>query len=260
MPSSSPSLSSRKAFGPRGRTIGAASLLALSAACATSHAPRSLDPLVPSTSAQSVILGRGLRQTPSRFRESEFHTTPFSVDTHFGIRMMDDSDVWAELDRQTELGVSFLVPLLLDDPTQIEDTRTGFLSLVSYDFGARYAFDRSETTTGGAVVERLDSQTFDFHAGLLVSPFLWTSRFQPYLAGGLNFAFVDTDLNSGGTTRSDRDSVLTSYLRTGARVLLDYGRHVGLDVRWLNNADVRLDGIGADIGALSVSLTFGASF
>lgn len=241
---------------PNARVAGACVLLGWVTACASTP----VAPVWSSATPQRGRLGRLITQGPTRFRESDYHVTPFSVDTHFGIRTMDDRDRWAELDRQAELGVSFLIPLLLDDPSQIEDTRTGFLSLLSYDFGARYAFDTSETTTGGSIVERLESQTFDFHVGLLVSPFQWTSRFQPYLAGGLAFAFIDTDLNSSGTTRSDRDSVLTSYLRTGARVVLDYGRHVGLDVRWLNNADVRLDGLGADVGALSVSLMFGASF
>ena len=211
------------------------------------------------SSTQWGGIGRVTSRGPNRFRESEFHQRPFSVDSHLGIRTLDD-ERFGDLDRQTELGVSFLVPLLLDDPNEIEDTRTGFLSLVSYDFGARYAIDNSETTQGGTVVERLESQTLDFHVGLLVSPFQWRSRFQPYLAGGLAFVFVDTDLNSGGTERSDRDSALTAYLRTGARVRLDYGRHVGLDVRWLNDADVQLDGLGADIGAVSVTVTFGASF
>ncbi len=258
------------------RIAGPALLLVAMSACASGPATAPLAGLSPGPSSAAwpaepiaasaepsqlgFLFGRSIQRRPSRFRESEIYDTPFTVDTHFGIRMLEDEQRWGDLNRQSELGVSIMVPLVLDDPTEIEDTRTGFLSLISYDFGLRYAFDSSQTTVGSSVAQSLESQTFDVHVGFVASPFQYTSRFQPYIGGGLAFVFIDTDLNRGGTIQSDRDSVLTGYLRTGARVVLDYGRHVGLDVRWLNNADVEIDGLGADVGALSVSLTFGASF
>lgn len=233
-------------------------LLALTTACAS--VPAASHAATAAPSQWGIQLGRSHRRRPTRFRESEAYGSPFTIDTHFGIRMLEDDQRWGDLDRQSEMGVSIQVPLILDDPAEIEDTRTGFLSVLSYDLGIRYAFDSSETTVGSNVQRSLESQTFDVHVGFLASPFQYTNRFQPYLGAGLAFVFIDTDLNTAGTIQNDRDSVLTGYVRTGARVVLDYGRHVGLDVRWLNNADVEIDGLGADVGALSVSLTFGASF
>lgn len=212
------------------------------------------------TDPQGFGRGRVIEPGPGRFRESELLRYPFGFDTHVGIRLLRDDDGLGNLDRQAEGGVSFLVPLIADDPAELVDPRTGFLGGFNFDIGLRYAFDSSETTINSNVEQRVESQTFDISAGLFFSPLQYTSRFQPYVGGGLAFLFIDADLEDAGIVRSDRDSVLTSYVRTGARFEFDYGRHVGLDVRWLNDADVRIDGLGADVGAVSVTLVFGADF
>ena len=195
-----------------------------------------------------------------RYPEVDPNSSPFVVDTHIGLRQMTDDERWGELDNQPEVGVSVQAPLVVDDPTAIEDTRTGLLAALSYDFGFRYSFDNSTTTTQGNIVRDLDSRTFDLTAGLLLSPLRYTSRFQPYLGGGVAFLFTDTDLQNGDTVRTDRDTALSGYIRSGAVVEFAHGRHMGLDVRWLSNADVMTDGIGADIGAVSISIIFGAHF
>lgn len=212
-------------------------------------------PLPPQRLSVQGSLGRQVL-----YREVDPNSSPFVVDTHIGLRQMTDEDRWGELDSQIEIGVSVQAPLLVDDPSVLEDTRTGLLSALSYDFGFRYAFDSSSTTTRGSIVQDLDSRTYDLSAGLLLSPFRYTSRFQPYLGGGVAFLFTDTDLQNGETVRSDRDNALSGYVRSGAVVEFEHGRHIGLDVRWLSNADVMIDGIGADIGAVSVSIIFGAHF
>ena len=217
------------------------------AGCASSPAPQGFG-----------VTGQYSRTT--RFREVNPASSPFTIDTLLGIRQLNDEDRWQELDSQPEIGVSVQVPLVLDDPTTVTDDRTGLWSAINYDFGLRYAFDRSTTTLGGDAVDSLDSRTIDLSAGFILSPFQYTGRFQPYIGGGVAFLFLDTDLRFGNTVRSDRDTVLSSYLRGGALVEFSYGRHVGLDVRWLNNADVMIDGLGADVGALTVSLVFGAHF
>ena len=223
-------------------------LIGASTACASGPNP------------EGIERGRVIEPGPGRFRESELLGYPFGFDTHVGIRLLRDDDGLGNLDRQAEGGVSFLVPLIVDNPAELVDSRTGFLGGLNFDIGLRYAFDDSETTVNNNVEQRVESQTFDISAGLFFSPLQHTSRFQPYVGGGLAFLFIDADLEASGTVRSDRDSVLTSYVRTGARFKFDYGRHVGIDVRWLNDADVRIDGLGADVGAVSVTLVFGADF
>ena len=248
----------------RGLNLLLGLLLVSSTSCASAptNAIWPADPsaagLEPSSSSPQFGYGRDFGQ--GRFPESRIFESPFSIDTHLGIRVLNDDDNLDELERQPEVGVSILIPLVFDDPRRLEDTRVGFLSVLSLDFGLRYAFESSDTTDGSGVLRSLDSETFDAHVGLFASPFQYTSRFQPYLGGGLAFVFFDTDLNTSGTIQNERDSVLTGYVRTGAQFVIDYGRRVGIDVRFLSDADVEIDGLGADVGALSVSLTFGASF
>ncbi|QDV06981.1 hypothetical protein Poly30_25000 [Planctomycetes bacterium Poly30] len=217
-------------------------------------------PVSSSASGAQRLSVTGQYSRTSRFREVDPSSSPFTVDTLLGIRQLSDENRWQELDSQPEIGVSVQAPILLDDPTTVVDDRTGLWSALSYDFSVRYAFDRSSTTNGGDAVQSLDSRTIDLSAGLILSPFQYKSRFQPYIGGGVAFLFLDTDLRLGNSVQSDRDTVLTSYLRAGALVEFAYGRHVGVDARWLNNADVMIDGLGADVGALTVSLVFGAQF
>ncbi len=212
----------------------------------------------PEPSPTQGLLGRDRWYgTSSRYDYREAGDTPFTFDTTIGVRMLADEAAWSPVDDQFEVGLAFQVPLLGPDGYNSGSP----LDAVSWDFGFRYAFDESKVSdAGGTVVSQLDARTYDVAGGLLISPLTRRAPFEPYVGVGVALLFTDIEQESLGITTSETDSVISAYVRTGARVDLGRGRHVGFDVRWLSGGGARVDGIGADTEGLSMSFLFGVHF
>lgn len=205
-----------------------------------------------------VLLARSRwMRSGGHYDYAEWAGTPFTFDTTVGVRMLTEDAAWAPVDDQVDLGLSFQVPLLGPDGYRSESP----FRAVSWDLGFRYAFDDSESTdAAGTVLSDLDARTYDIAGGLLLSPLTRRAPIEPYVGAGIALLLTDVERQTLGVSASETDSALSAYVRTGARIDVGGGQHVGFDVRWLSGGDERIDGIGADAGSLSLSFLFGIHF
>lgn len=209
--------------------------------------------LLPSCASQR--LGRTRWFGTESYDDYDHTARAYTFDTLLGVRMLQDTSAWEPVADQFELGLIFQTPLLGDtryDPS--------YLDVLRWDLGFRWAYDSSRSEDALGIETDVDATIYDLGVGMVLSPFTARSPFEPYLGGGVALLWVESDVEIDDNRTRDTDSLMAPYVRGGARLDIAPGKHIGVDVRWLMDGGSTVDGIGGEIGSLSVSVMFGASF
>ncbi|MEZ6015888.1 MAG: hypothetical protein R3F49_12290 [Planctomycetota bacterium] len=168
---------------------------------------------------------------------------PYQLDTHLGLRQLRQDEAWSPLDNQLDVGVTVRTPIAGS-------------GLVSFDVGARYAYDES---TRGGIDEH--AQTIELDAGLLMTLARPGALVQPYFGAGLALLFVEAEtVPTVGDPTRDREAAVGRYVRGGLAVEFRPAQLVGIELRYLDAGDVTLNNQNFSVDSIGVALTFGARF
>lgn len=186
-------------------------------------------------------------------REDEFLGPPiYLFESSLGARTFDDEAGWAPLENQLDIGLSFGSPLIGERTRDLSAATDWF----SWELGARYSFDSSRRSG-----RELEARIVELDAGIMIEPPDPYARLRPFVSGGAALSFTDVrDEIAGNEELRERDVITSPYLRAGLRFHFEETRYFGVDVRWVEGRDRLVDGIGAPLDSVTVSLLFGARF